>query len=62
MWMALAGYGLTNLVSKIKVLNQDHFQKAFVIGLVLVIGLSHYKIFNMFQGPRDIQCPPKCFS
>jgi len=57
MWMALAGYGFTNLVGKIKVLNQEHFQKAFVIGLVLVIGFSHYKIFKCFRDQGIFKAP-----
>lgn len=61
MWMALAGYGLTNLVSKIKTLNQDHLQKAFLVGLVLVIGFSHYKIFKYFRDQGTFNVPRNFF-
>jgi hypothetical protein len=61
MWMALAGYGFTHLVDKVKILNQEHIRKAFLIGLVLVVGLSHYKIFKQFRNQGTFNVPRNVF-
>lgn len=57
MWMALGGYGFTHLAERIKILNQDHLRKAFLMGLLLFIGFSHHRIFKYFTNEGTFHAP-----
>lgn len=57
MWMALAAYGSMTLMEKAKVFNRGHFQKAFWVGLILVIGLCQQHIFHAFTEQGYFRVP-----